>query len=201
MTIPKHRVLVLKMDNKEHYEWHPQLIWSDEDFRMTAWAAPRDLQHHSKSSVFTFDNNAIEIFWRNAPFSIGLSYDKTSQDLKYYCNIHLPCTMENDQTSFIDLDLDVIKENLEPSKTIDYDEFETHQKQYNYNKDIVAKAPSIAKKLESLLNEKAELQPEALKALFHHVFKNKTLTNCSTDRIKPYRDLINGWPKELFFII
>ena len=198
MVNPKHRILVLKMDLKAHYEWFPKLIWNDGHFRMSAWSSPRDLLHHTKSSTFTFHNDAIEMFWSNLPFSIGLSYDKDTDNLDYYCNIHLPCSMESEEeTTFIDLDLDVVKHNQNFANTVDWDEFETHSHKYNYSKEIIEKVPAIANELESLLDNVKDLQPQRLIKTFKHVFKTQNIQVCSLEEIKPYSILMASWPKEL----
>jgi uncharacterized protein len=166
MINSKHRVLVKKMDEKPHYEWSPSLIINEQSFRMTAWQSPRDLLHHTKSSTFTFNNDAIEFFWSGLPFSIGLSYDTINQDIIYYCNIHLPCVFEDELISFIDLDLDVVKRNDDSAKIIDWDDFEHNKKLFSYSEKIEKFVPEIAEKLKDLLNKYDPLQTGNLRKVF-----------------------------------
>lgn len=190
------RVRVFKAGQKDHYSWTPRLLVDLDGFRVTWNSHPRDLIHHSKKKVFSFSTDAMEFFWEGLPFSVGLSHDPQNDRIRHYCNLHLPCHFEADEVNFIDLDIDVIKINDEAAELVDEDEFEEHQRLYNYSDEIVDKVPRMALALARELDSMDRFRSDALRVLFARVHAEGEFPE---DLLEHYRRAFDGWPQELRF--
>lgn len=147
-------IKALKYGNISHYEWDTKLIEHNTKYLLVRSEVNRKLIHHTKGKIFTFDKPAIEFFPFEEWFTV--SVEKTdSNQLKYYCNIAMPSVFTNGVCSFIDLDLDIIKNPEGDWTLIDEDEFVVNSKRYNYPKELINRAEEEAKKLkERIYNSK-----------------------------------------------
>lgn len=65
----------------------------------------------------------------------------------YYCNVATPCVYDGEALKNIDLDLDVKVFPNGDVELLDEDEFEEHQKQMQYDQDIIDLAKDAAQQL------------------------------------------------------
>lgn len=203
---------VHKRDGKAHYSWPSQVLAHDNalGFWMTAAAAGRELHHHTNGATYNFDTHAIELFWRDLPFSIGLNIDQTQQQCGLYCNIHEPFQLQTSATgpsklSFIDLDLDIVVNEKHTQPTIiDVEEFEEHRHHYRYPEVYTNLIPAIAQQLQQCLKSHKAFQREQVLQLFKRVFgepqKSKpTLQEPTEQQGQDLSQLFQRqpWPKNL----
>ncbi|NGP45099.1 DUF402 domain-containing protein [Bacillaceae bacterium SIJ1] len=89
--------------------------------------------------------------------------------ISYYCNVAMPSVIRNDELSFVDLDLDLVKESNEDWKVVDEEEFTMNSQTYHYPaalKDNAIKALATLKekaKQESFPFDEAVLKTLNLK--------------------------------------
>jgi uncharacterized protein len=125
----------IKYNKIKQYEWSANILDKTNEYLVTIAPPGRQLFHHAKNKIFTFDSWAIEFFpfdeWYTASISVN-----SGHILDYYCNICMPPTLDGSDLSFIDLDLDYI--NFDGEWTIvDEDEFAINQIKYSYPDDLI----------------------------------------------------------------
>lgn len=64
-----------------------------------------------------------------------------------YCNVAKPSVFNNDEITFIDLDLDYIQENNKEWKVVDEEEFESNSIKYKYPVELKNEAIKALAKL------------------------------------------------------
>lgn len=150
--LPNYKVIVQKFDLKNHYDWEPKLLYFSQDFIWTLSIPGRVLNHHTKSSQFQFDTYSMEFFYPNLWYSFNSSYHPEKKVISFYCNIHKPIEFNQNFLSFVDLDLDVINKPSTGVTIVDQDEFEVHQKTYQYDQDTIKRVPKEAESVKHILN-------------------------------------------------
>lgn len=136
-----------KYGGRLHYEWPAEVIDQNEHYVMVLCRAGRALTHHTKRKAFKMPYPSIEIFFFNEWYTCAITF-QTAERLMYYCNIAMPVELKDDTLSFLDLDLDVLKEPDEDWKVVDRDEFIAHQKELNYPADLIARAELALEQLQ-----------------------------------------------------
>lgn len=129
-----------KYGGRLHYEWQATLLEVTEDYALVYCEANRTFIHHSKQKQFNIPYPSLEWFFFKQGYTVAISFKP--EGLMYYCNIALPATYLDGVISFVDLDLDYIKEAGEQWQVVDEDEFEHHQVVLHYSDDIIAFARS-----------------------------------------------------------
>lgn len=132
-------IKALKYGNRLHYEWNAEIIAETEDYIMVLCHAGRKFIHHTKGKTFMMPYPSIEVFYLNRWYTAAVTF-QSEQRLMYYCNIAMPVKLEGDVLSFVDLDLDYLKEPDEDWKVVDREEFERHQQQLAYPQQLVEQA-------------------------------------------------------------
>jgi hypothetical protein len=72
----------------------------------------------------------------------------------YYCNIANPSVFSNKSLSFLDLDLDLVKQPNEDWRVVDVEEFETNSIKYNYPLELKESAIQRLKMLKNMAKRK-----------------------------------------------
>lgn len=122
-----------------HYEWQAEIVQQTEQYVMVLCQANRTFIHHTKGTTFTIPYPSLEVFYFDQWYTAAISF-QAEERLMYYCNIAMPVKLQNDVLSFVDLDLDYLKEPDEDWKVVDREEFERHQQQYSYPAELVEQA-------------------------------------------------------------
>jgi len=128
-----------KYGNRLHYEWQAEIIEQTEQYVMVLCRAERKFIHHTKGKVFTMPYPSLEVFYFDQWYTAAITF-QAPERLMYYCNIAMPVKLENDVLSFLDLDLDYLKEPDEDWKVVDREEFEKHQQLLGYSEELIQKA-------------------------------------------------------------
>lgn len=142
-----------KYPDRLHYEWEADIIQVTEQFVMVACHAERIFYHHTKQKQFIMPYPSIEIFYFNEWYTFSVSFRENGIQM-YYCNIAMPAHMDNEAISFVDLDLDYLKEPDEDWKVVDEQEFIHNQKQFQYPEPLIAGATSALERLQQLVAQK-----------------------------------------------
>lgn len=142
-----------KYGGRLHYEWPAEIIYQNEQYVMVLCRAGRALTHHTKGKTFTMPYPSIEIFFFDEWYTCAITF-QSPERLMYYCNIAMPAELKEGALSFLDLDLDVLKEPDEDWKVVDRDEFIAHQKELNYPAELVARAELALEQLQQQIETK-----------------------------------------------
>jgi protein associated with RNAse G/E len=189
-------IQVYKRNRKKHYRWDTHLIYQcpKNQLFITAHGSPRSLEHQSKGATFTFQTHAIECFWENLPFSLGLALDPINHHINIYCNLHEPIIVSEKRICFVDLDLDLVRNPNTPNLSIvDEDEFEIHRKSMNYPATYTQLIPEIAQELLKRMKTDFIFQDQFFRKLFTEVHQN-TLPKAPSDAV--IEDLIGHFQQE-----
>lgn len=139
-----------KYGNIKHYQWPVKVIEKNNDFLICKGEPGRILKHFTRNKEFVFEKPSIEYFSFRDWFTLAMNIDGQKIE-SYYCNISKPVFWEGDKVlSFIDLDLDLVKNKGEGWKVVDEDEFEVNSRKYKYPVELVNRTK---KELEVLISK------------------------------------------------
>ena len=163
------KVDVFKKDIIPHYSWITEEIFRDSRGVICYNRGPRTLEHHTRDRVFTFPSDALELYWQGKPFSLHVSLEKETSKLHYYANIHDYPLIGKDNISFVDYDLDVVREDEGPTEIIDQDEFIIHADLYGYSDEVRKMVPEAADEMKRLVSESPLFQKATLLETFSRI--------------------------------
>lgn len=143
------QIQAYKYPNRLHYEWEADLIELNEQYAMVVCHAGRKFHHHTKQKQFIMPYPSIEIFFFAQWYTFSVSF-RDNDELMYYCNVAMPAQYDCDIISFVDLDLDYLREPGEDWKVVDEDEFIYNQQQLNYPQEMIRNAELGLEKLKQL---------------------------------------------------
>lgn len=140
-------VLVYKYGGKLHYQWTVSIIKHTDDYTIVYGKPGRKLIHHTNGEVYHCHSHSIEFFPSKRWFTVHIDMNENGT-CEYYCNICMPPTSSTQHISFIDLDLDIIR-NVEGTwSVVDEDEFKNNSVKLKYPKYVIENAQ---KSLDNLL--------------------------------------------------
>lgn len=113
------------------------------DFALLTSDAPVNLIEHDGIKILPWAAK-VYIYFKEW-FNIFVFFDK--QHIHAYCNIATPAVFENDEISFIDLDLDLIINQNREIELKDENEFLEHKEKFSYPKDVEIKAREAVTKI------------------------------------------------------
>lgn len=128
-------IRALKYPNIIHYEWQGELIEETADYIMVLCKPGRKLNHYTKGKTFTINNTSLEFFSLKEGYTVAMEI-VNGEITSYYCNIAKPSVFSNNSLSFVDLDLDLVKQSNEDWRVIDIEEFENNSTKYNYPSEL-----------------------------------------------------------------
>lgn len=145
------KIKALKFPNVLHYEWEGEIIEKNPNYILVLCKSGRKLIHHSKNDVYTINNTSIEYFSLKEWYTAAMEVEE-GVVVSTYCNVAMPSVLNNEELSFIDLDLDLVKRKNKDWEVLDEDEFEVNSIKYQYPEELKNEA---LKALENLKQEVA----------------------------------------------
>ena len=143
----------LKYDKSINYEFETTLIEKTSKHLLVLGEVGRKLIHHKRGKTFTFYKPCIEYFQFEEWYTVAIE-KRAENKFFYYCNIAMPPSLDDNVLSYIDLDLDVLREPDGDWQLVDEDEFIENSKKMNYPPDVITKAKEEVKKLLDTINKK-----------------------------------------------
>jgi protein associated with RNAse G/E len=141
-----------KYGERLHYEWETIVLERTDAYVLVLSEYGRKLRHYTRGQTFTMNSWTLE--WFSLVDGFTVSADVRDGGIhRYYCNINLPATFEEDVLRFVDLDLDYVYRDGS-WKVIDEDEFEEHRIRYSYPADVVAFARSELRRLQKRIERR-----------------------------------------------
>ncbi|WP_449619729.1 DUF402 domain-containing protein [Robertmurraya sp. Marseille-Q9965] len=140
------KIKALKFPDTLHYEWEGQLLCHTPDYVVVLCEPGRKLIHYTKNKVFTINNTSLEFFFLKEWFTAAMEVEDGNV-VSTYCNVAKPSVFNNDEITFIDLDLDYIQENNKEWKVVDEEEFESNSIKYKYPVELKNEAIKALAKL------------------------------------------------------
>lgn len=132
-------IIALKYPDIPHYEWQGELIIQEEEYVLVLCKPGRKLTHYTKGATFSINNTSLEYFSLKEWFTVAMEIEQ-GKIVSYYCNVAQPSTLVDDTLCFVDLDLDLVKQQKKDWTVVDEDEFEVNSLKYNYSAELKEKA-------------------------------------------------------------
>ena len=146
-------IKALKYPNIPHYEWKGELLDKTDEYVIIKCNPGREIIHHSKGQVFTINHTTIEMFSLKEWYTVAMDIEE-NKIISYYCNIAKPSILKDNELSFVDLDLDVVKMKDQDWEVVDQDEFIENSVKYQYPQELKEKAIQALKQLQDKINNK-----------------------------------------------
>lgn len=139
-------VKVYKYNGKLHYEWEANILEAREEYILLKGNPGRTLVHHSRKKSFIYTNYSIEFFPLNDFYTVNIDIEKDGT-CTYYCNICLLPHYQSPNLTFIDLDLDYIRNKSGKWQVVDEIDFEKNRIEMYYPEELVEKAKNALEDL------------------------------------------------------
>jgi uncharacterized protein len=146
-------IQALKYPNILHYEWQGDLIDKTEDYVLIHCKPGRRLKHYTKETTFTINNTSVEYFSLKEWFTVAMEIEQGNV-ISYYCNIAKPSKLVDNNLSFVNLDLDLVKKDETDWQVIDEDEFEVNSSKFGYPYELKESAIKALNELKRKVEEK-----------------------------------------------
>lgn len=146
------KIKALKFPDIPHYEWEGEILETTPEYILVICKSGRKLVHHSKNDVYTINNTSIEYFPFNKWFTAALEVEEGAV-VSAYCNVAMPSVLNQNELSFVDLDLDFIKRKYHDWEVVDEDEFEVNSIKYLYPEELKQEAIIALARLKAEVDE------------------------------------------------
>ncbi|MGF9978661.1 DUF402 domain-containing protein [Viridibacillus arvi] len=140
------KIKALKFPDILHYEWEGELLLHTSDYLLVLCKPGRKLIHHTKNKIFTIENTSLEYFSLKEWFTAAMEVED-GKVVSTYCNVAKPSIFNNEEISFVDLDLDFIQEKNKEWIVVDEDEFESNSIKFGYSIELKRETLKALKRL------------------------------------------------------
>ncbi len=131
-------IIAYKYPDRPHYEWTGNMLIKTDDYVLVHGQVGRRLVHHTRGQTFTYATQSLEYYPLNAPFTVNIDFD--ADGTSYHCNVCLPPRLNGDTLSFVDLDLDYVRDSAGTWQVVDRDEFLVNQRTFAYPARLIEQA-------------------------------------------------------------
>ena len=146
------KIKALKFPDIPHYEWEGEILETTPEYILVLCKSGRKLVHHSNNNVYTINNTSLEYFSFNKWFTAALEVEE-GVVVSAYCNVAMPSVLNQNELSFVDLDLDFIKRKNHDWEVVDEDEFEVNSIKYLYPEELKQEAIMALERLKEEVDE------------------------------------------------
>lgn len=140
------KIKSLKYPDIPHYEWEGEILEKTEDYLLVRCKSGRKLIHHTRNDVYIINTPSIEYFPLKKWYTAAMEVENGAL-ISAYCNVAMPAVLNQNELSFIDLDLDFVKRKNENWEVVDEDEFEVNSMKYQYPEELKNEALKALEKL------------------------------------------------------
>ncbi len=137
-----------KFDGAPH--WEQQINVQSDDGEMLVAGCRAGTRIHTSRGEFRSQYESRAYFWRDRWYNVIQLSRPGAGTVLWYCNVTTPMRLEDDQITYVDLDLDVTVRPGGCIELLDSDEFEAHQWKYRYPKEVVERAREAVGEVASL---------------------------------------------------
>lgn len=128
-------VRVRKYDGSEHRCWKAELT-SIRGSRIEVTGAFETEIDHAVLGKISLGTVSVEYYWTDRWYSIFRFTEPTGELRNYYCNINTPPSIDGNELSFVDLDIDILVEPDLTYSILDEDEFAENSLLFDYPDEI-----------------------------------------------------------------
>ena len=149
-ALPGSRALLraTKYDGTAHWIQPFQVVSDDGNLLIAAYRARTPI--YTSRGEFRSPYDSLVYFWRDRWYNVfRLSRPGCALAL-WYCNVTTPPTLTGGELTYVDLDLDVCVRPNGCIELLDEDEFEAHQRKYDYPDEVIRAAEDAAREVADL---------------------------------------------------
>lgn len=136
----------LKYDGRVHREWRAELLRQDGPLIVVEGEFEEEVRHPLLGTILA-GTLSTEYYWLDRWYSVFRFQEPTGALRNYYCNINTPPQLADRMLTFIDLDVDILVSPDFTTRVLDEEEFDEHEKLYNYPPDF---RPRVREALEEI---------------------------------------------------
>lgn len=142
-----------KFDGEIHKTWKCDLIEQNKNLLVFRGIFQDEIKHVDLG-VIRPGTISYEYYWLDRWYNVFRFHEPEGALRNYYCNVNIPPTFESGVLEYIDLDLDVLISNEFKIEILDYEEFETNSKKFNYSEEMKKNAKKALTDLINLFVER-----------------------------------------------
>jgi protein associated with RNAse G/E len=139
-TYPRIRVEKMKYPNVRYYSYQKRLLQHEGDEVILYNSPGLAITDHLRGGGFYLPTQSVTWCSTERWNSVSAVFEPKGAFKFWYCDVAMPCTIDERVLSYVDLDLDLIAYADGTYRVDDEDEFLAHQREYDYPPDVVARA-------------------------------------------------------------
>ena len=146
-------VRVFKCDGAEHRRWKGKPVKLDGSLLVLEAEFDVDVSHELLGAI-PRGTKTIEYYWLDRWYNVFRFLKPDGSTWMWYCNINTVPTLEGNELSYVDLDIDVLVQPDGGYRVLDLDEFEMYVKAFEYADDMKSHALIELDELIWMINER-----------------------------------------------
>lgn len=137
----------LKPNGKPHQSWSSNLILQSGDWIITYSDYATPVRHHTKDLTYVMQHSNLGIFNTKEYYNIFIDFHKDGTFKMLYINVATPAILQNNEITWTDLELDVVRLPGKLAELVDEDEFQEAKASGLLPADLADKAEAVAAEL------------------------------------------------------
>jgi protein associated with RNAse G/E len=139
-TYPRVRVEKMKYPNVRYYSYQKRLLRQDGDEIILYNSPGLAITDHLRGGGFYLPTQSVTWCSTARWNSVSAVFEPKGAFKFWYCDVAMPCTLSDNVLAYVDLDLDLIAYPDGTYRVDDEDEFQAHQREYQYPSEIIEQA-------------------------------------------------------------
>lgn len=139
-------VRVLKYDGTEYRRWEASI--AQQDGSLIVLDAEFDVEvKHATLGTIPKGTRTVEYYWLDRWYNVFRFLEDEGQTRLYYCNINMPASLNNNELTYVDLDIDILVRPDLSFRVLDVEEFEANADEYGYSDEVKREARNALNEL------------------------------------------------------
>lgn len=122
-----------------HREWRAELLRAEGGLIVVEGVFEEEVRHPLLGTI-SAGTLSTEYYWGDRWYSVFRFREPSGELRNYYCNVNTPARLEDGRLTFVDLDIDVLVAPDFSLRVLDEDEFDAHERLYDYPPEFRGRA-------------------------------------------------------------
>jgi protein associated with RNAse G/E len=140
-------VHAFKPDGSSHQPWDAELIAQTREWLVIHSPYGTRVEHHTKHLSYVMRHRNLEVFSTREYYNVFIDFAADGESKMLYINVATPAAVRDDELSWRDLCLDVVRLPGRPAELVDQDEFEEAKVTGALTDELAIKAEATARYL------------------------------------------------------
>ena len=141
------RLRAFKPGEKPHMSWDGKLLALSGEWILTHTPLGTTVYHHTRNLTYVMQHSCFGIFNTKEFYNLFIDLSADGSFKMLYINVATPAVLKNDEISWIDLELDVVRLPGKSAEIVDEDEFEEAKAAGVLSPELADKAEEVAASL------------------------------------------------------